>query len=205
MKYLNILVAAALVLTGCITVKVPIGGAESEPATMWILRWDAPEEKSGPQMGIPIRVKDFEAGGSYQLSGMVVRRYEGTVLESSDNRWANRPGAMLSEMLARDLMAQGNWPGVFRTATSVNEIYNLEGYLREFGAVQMDSSSWEAVLDIDVAILGSRGSEVIFHRNYRYSRAMQEPGFPELARQLSSIGRDWSIEVRADMDRILSR
>ncbi len=198
-KLTAISIATLLIFTGCITVNVPLGGGDSAPSFQWFLRWDPPIEHGNLIFSDVLRIKDFDASGSYQLSGMVIRYNDGSISESSSNRWVTRPGAMLGEMLSRDLGVTGNYPAIFRTAASVNNILTVEGYVREFGATQIDSTTWIAVLDIDVTLLGSRGSEVLFQKNYRYEKNMQESGFNVLAEEMSVIGALWSEAVMTDI------
>ncbi len=202
-KAILVSVSTMLLFAGCITVNVPLGGGETDPSFQWMLLWDPPEAMRIPVVSSSIRVKDLEAGGSYQLSGMVVRHADGTVSESSDNRWVTRPGAMLSEMLARDIMAEGSFPAVFRTAVTVNDMLTVEGYVREFGATQVDSITWIAVFDVDVTLFSDRGAVMLFQKNYRYERRMPSSGFEELSRQLSVLSSTWSEDVRSDFLNIL--
>jgi hypothetical protein len=102
-------------------------------------------------------------------------------------------------------VAEGSFPAVFRTATTVNDILTLEGYVREFGATQVDSTTWIAVLDVDVTLLGNRGAEILMQKNYRYQRRLPSTGFGELATQLSVLGATWSEEVRDDIRSVLTR
>ena len=204
MKYrVTFFLSLLLVFTGCITVNVPLGGGESVPSFQWELRWDIPSEPGGLIFSNALRIKDLDAAGSYQLSGMVVKRDDGTVTESSTNRWASRPGAMLSEMLSRDILARGNFPAVFRTATSVDNLFTVEGYIREFGATRVDSLTWIAVLDVDLTLFGDRGAVVLLQENYRYERRMDEPGFKPLADQMSVLGSLWSEAVMSDIAAVL--
>jgi len=195
----TLFLTALMVSSSCITVNVPLGGGDSEPSFKWQLQWDAPQENGDVVFSSAIRVKDLDASGSYQLSGMVVRRMDGTITESSSNRWAARPGSMLGELLSRDLLLSGKYPAVFRTAASLDNMVTLEGYVREFGATQVDSLTWIAVLDVDVTLFGSRGSVVMLQNNYRYERRMAEPGFKSLADQMSELGAIWSEEVISDL------
>jgi len=204
MRYIAAVLSVILIAaTGCITVNVPLGGGDVGPSYQWILKWAPPEEQRTPSSSIPIRIKDMEAAGSYQLSAMIVVNADGVLRESSDNRWAARPGALLSEMLSRDIMAECSFPAVFRTAASVSDVLTVEGYVREFGATQIDSTTWIAVLDVDVTLLGNRGAEIIMQKNYRYQRRLPSPGFSELAEQLSLLGAIWSEEVRSDFHTVL--
>ena len=107
-------------------------------------------------------------------------------------------------MLSRDIMAAGGFAGVFRTAASVTGMVTLEGYIREFGAQQVDSTTWIAVLDVDVTLLGDRGMEILFQKNYRYQRRMPAPGFRELSEQMSALSSAWSEAVREDLYGVLS-
>ncbi len=204
MKYrVTLLLSVLLAFTGCITVNVPLGGGETAPSFQWELRWDTPRESGDVLFSNALRIKDLDASGSYQLSGMVVKQDDGTVIESSTNRWVSRPGAMLSEMLSRDLLASRNYPAVFRTAASVNNLLTIEGYIREFGATRVDSLTWIAVLDVDVTLLGDRGAVVLMQQNYRYERRMDEPGFKPLADQMSVLGSLWSEAVMSDIAAVL--
>ncbi len=204
MKYrVTLLLSLLLVFTGCITVNVPLGGGETAPSYQWELRWDASRESGDLIFSNPMRIKDLDAAGSYQLSGMVVKQDDGTVTESSTNRWAARPGAMLSEMLSRDMLISGNYPAVFRTAASVSNLVTVEGYVREFGATRVDSLTWIAVLDVDVTLLGDRGAVVLLQENYRYERRMSEPGFKPLADTMSVLGALWSEAVMSDISAVL--
>jgi len=202
-KKLILSLAFLLLFAGCITVNVPLGGGETGPSFQWQLRWVSPVEPGEVIFLNSLRIKDFDAAGSYQLSGMVVRHSDGTLSESSSNRWATRPGAMLSEMLSRDLLIAGSYPAIFRTPTSVNDVLTVEGYVREFGATQVDSTTWIAVLDVDVTLLSSRGSEILMQKNYRYERRMPENGFASLTEQLSVLGSIWSETVISDMAGVL--
>lgn len=202
-KAILVSISTMLLFAGCITVNVPLGGGETAPSFQWMLLWDPPEARRTPVVSSSLRVKDLEAAGSYQLSGMVIRHADGTLSESSDNRWATRPGAMLSEMLARDIMAEGSFPAVFRTAVTVNDMLTVEGYVREFGATQVDSTTWIAVFDVDVTLLSDRGAVILFQKNYRYERRMPSSGFEELSRQLSVLSSTWSEDVRSDFLDIL--
>ncbi len=204
MKYVLIAFMIALFMfSGCITVNVPLGGGDSQPSFQWQLRWDSPVEHGNLIYSNILRVRDLEASGSYQLSGMVVRRSDGSITESSSNRWVSRPGAMLGELLSRDLQVTGNYPAIFRTAVSVNNVLTVEGYVREFGATQVDSTTWIAVLDVDVTLMGIRGNEVLLQRNYRYEKEMPETGFQTLADQMSLLGLQWSEAVMSDIAAIL--
>jgi ABC-type uncharacterized transport system auxiliary subunit len=196
--------AALMLFSGCITVSVPLGGGDAEPSFKWRLRWDAPRETGDVVFSCALRIKDLDASGSYQLSGMVIKRGDGSVTESSSNRWAARPGSMLSELLSRDLLLSGNYPAVFRTAVSVNNLLSLEGYVREFGATQVDSVTWIAVLDVDITLFANRGNEIILQKNYRYERRMPEPGFKPLSDQMSVLGSQWSEAVMNDLATALS-
>ncbi len=202
-KLVAVSIAVLLIFTGCITVNVPLGGGDSSPSFQWLLRWDSPIEHGNLIFSNVLRIKDFDASGSYQLSGMVIRHNDGSISESSSNRWVTRPGAMLSEMFSRDLLATGNYPAIFRTAVSVDNVLTVEGYIREFGATQVDSTTWIAVLDIDVTLLASRGNEILFQQNYRYEKNMQDTGFKILAEEMSVIGALWSEAVMTDIAGVL--
>lgn len=202
-KLITIALVGLTIFTGCITVNIPLGGADTGPSFQWHLRWEPPIERGNTIFPYILRIKDFDASGNYQLSGMVVSYSDGRISESSNNRWATRPGAMLSEMLSRDLQATGHYPAIFRTATSLDDLLSVEGYVREFGATRVDSTTWKAVLDVDVTLLGNRGNEILLQQNYRYEKIMPETGFKALTEQMSFLGALWSEEVMTDIEAVL--
>ncbi len=199
MKHMGALVILACLLgTSCITVNVPLSGGDGEPADRWFLAWPRPEP-SGPLMGGSLRVKEFGASSDYSLSGMALRCENGTLAEAPGHRWASRLPLMLSEMLSRDLAASGVFSSVFVHATGVQDQLVVEGFVREFGATRNGDGVWTAVLDIDVSLLGDRGTTVLLHRNYRLERAMEAEGVPEMVRQLNVLGEIWSETARGDI------
>ena len=73
-----------LIFTGCITVNVPLGGGETAPSFQWQLEWEPPSETGNQLFLNPLRIKDLDASGSYQITGIVVKHSDGTVAESHD-------------------------------------------------------------------------------------------------------------------------
>lgn len=199
MKHTGALVLLACLLgASCITVNVPLNGNDGEPAERWFLAWPQPEP-SGPFLGGSVRVKEFGASSDYSLSGMNLRYENGTLAEAPVDRWASRLPLMLSEMLSRDLGASGVFSSVFVHATGVQDQLVVEGFVREFGAARNPEGVWTAVLDIDVSLLGDRGTMVLLHRNYRLERIMETEGIPEMVRQLDILGEIWSETARGDI------
>lgn len=187
-----------LLAGSCITVKVPIGGSDGEPATRWSLTWPRAEE-TGPRLSGSVRVKEFGAASDYSLSAMTLRYEDGTVAEASGDRWATRLPLMLAETFARDLASSGVFSSVFTYATGIQDQFLVEGFVREFGASKNAEGLWTAVLDIDVTLLGDRGTSIIFHRNYRLTRGMNATGVREMVIQLNMLGEIWSETARGDI------
>ncbi len=199
MKQSGVLISfLCLLAVSCITVNVPIGGNDGEPVTRWFLSWRLPEP-SGPSLSGTLRVKEFGASSDYALSSMTLRYEDGTLAEPSGDRWASRLPLMLAEIFARDFAAAEVFPAVFTYATGIQDQLVVEGFVREFGATRNTEGLWTAVLDIDVTLLGDRGTTVQFHRNYRLTRLMSNVGVAEMVTQLNILGEIWSETARSDI------
>lgn len=198
MRRLGTLIPFALLLVSCITVNVPIGGNDGEPVTRWYLAWMKPDP-SGPYIGGSIRIREFGASSDYSLSAMTLRYEDGTLTEAATDRWAARLPLLLSELLARDIGASGVFSSVFTYASGVQDQMVVEGFVREFGATRGSNGYWTAVVDIDVTLLGDRGTTVLLHRNYRLERTMDTVGIAGMVTQLNLLGEIWSETVRGDI------
>ncbi|MCK7522899.1 MAG: hypothetical protein MZV64_37095 [Ignavibacteriales bacterium] len=75
----------------------------------------------------------------------------------------------------------------------------VEGFVREFGATRNADGVWTAILDVDVILLGDRGSTLLLHKNYRLERVMGAVGIPEMVNQLNILGEIWSETARGDI------
>jgi ABC-type uncharacterized transport system auxiliary subunit len=189
---------AVLAATGCINVNVRLGDDTGGPVTLWNLDYARPDA-TPLKFNRVIRVRDFSSAGVYEMNNMILRLADGTMVESTLDRWSSRPSTQVAVLLTRDLVAEDTYDAVFTTTTTVPDRLILDGYVREFGAAEVDSVTWMAVLDIDVSLLGDRCDEVIFQRNYRYESRMPGTGYDVLAHELSMLTEIWSEEVRGDL------
>jgi ABC-type uncharacterized transport system auxiliary subunit len=187
-----------LITAGCINVNVRLGDESTGPVTLWDLDYPRPESTTLKFNRI-IRVRDFSSAGIFEMSNMVLKLADGTIVESNLDRWCSRPSTLVAALLARDLMAEDTYDAVFTTTTTVPDRLIIDGYIREFGAVETDSIFWMAVLDIDVSLLGDRCDEVLFQKNYRYERRMPQTGYETLAHELAMLTEIWSEQVRGDL------
>ncbi len=187
-----------LIAAGCINVNVRLGDETAGTVTRWDLDYPRPES-TALKFNCVIRVRDFSSAGIFEMSNMVLKLANGTVVESSLNRWSSRPSTLVAVLLTRDLIAEDTYDAVFTTTTTVPDRLIIDGYVREFGAVEVDSMVWMAVLDIDVILLGDRCNEVIFQKNYRYERQMPQTGYETLAHELAMLTEIWSEQVRGDL------
>jgi ABC-type uncharacterized transport system auxiliary subunit len=187
-----------LTAAGCINVNVRLGDELTGDVTFWELDYPRPQS-TALKFERVIRVRDFSSSGVYELPSMVLRLANGSVVESALNRWSSRPTALLPVLLARDLVAEETYTAVFLQTSTVTDRLVIDGYVREFGAVEVDSSTWMVVFDVDVTLLGDRSTEVIFQNNYRFEHRMDVVGYSMLAEELSVLTEIWSEQVRGDL------
>ena len=199
-RYRGALILFVLLTTaaGCINVNVKLGDELTGDVTFWELDYPRPQGNALKFERV-IRVRDFSSSGAYELPSMVLRLADGSVVESASNRWSSRPSVLLSVLLARDLVAEETYTAVFLQTSTVTERLVIDGYIREFGAMEVDSSTWMVVFDVDFTLLGDRSTEVIFQKNYRFERLMAVTGYGLLASDLSVLAEIWSEQVRGDL------
>jgi len=136
--------------TGCITVNVPIGTSSTSQVEIWKIdylqpgSWGYTTEKM-------IRIDDFRSVNFLNSTEIVIQLFDGTLNIAETDIWDTFPGKALPDFLTRDMLADGYYAGVFRSATVLIEDITVNGFIRQFGG-KVTSDGWEAVLDIDVTV-----------------------------------------------------
>lgn len=187
----RILAAAALLpLCSCITIKLAGGSSDHT-----VYRLSCPVPAEAPATGCDIRVRDFSCASEYDRTGMVLVDSSGVVTRTSGNRWASSPSVALSDLITRDLVAEGSFTAVLRRSVMDGIGVILEGGVREFGARQ-SGGVWLAVIDTDLTLFDAVSGSVIDQTRIELHSPMSSTGFPELARAMSTLAAQWSAEAR---------
>lgn len=187
----RLLAAAALLpLCSCITIRLAGGSSDHT-----VYRLECPVPAQAAPAGCDIRVRDFSCASEYDRTGMVLVDSGGVVTRTSENRWASSPSVALSDLITRDLVAEGSFTAVLRRSVMDGGGVILEGGVREFGARQA-GGIWLAVIDTDLTLFDAGSGDVIEQRRIVLSSPMSSTGFPELAGAMSALAAQWSAEAR---------
>ena len=188
---------AILFSSACITVNVPIGGDPQSAATVWTVDPDRMNPWTA-STNLIVQIKDFSSSQSVQGVQMIVLNEDGTINKTATDIWSSRPVELLPDILHRDMISADAWGAVLRTSTLLQENLVVEGFVREFGG-RVVPGGWEAVLDIDVTVLGGDHFDLVFQENYRFHWELSEPSYSQLAGAMNVLVEIWSEEVMGDI------
>lgn len=183
--------------TGCITVNVPIGTSSTSQVEIWKIdylqpgSWGYTTEKM-------IRIDDFRSVNFLNSTEIVIQLFDGTLNIAETDIWDTFPGKALPDFLTRDMLADGYYAGVFRSATVLIEDITVNGFIRQFGG-KVTSDGWEAVLDIDVTVIDPVYSTIILQKNYSTQYSLETPSYAALAEGMGILIQIFSEELRGDI------
>lgn len=184
--------------SSCLTVGVRYAGPGGARPVIYQLDYPAPQADACPN-GLVMRVRDFTCASEYDGTRMVLVDGEGRVTRTSRNRWVAGPGSMIGDLLARDLIAEGLFSGIYRRTPLSGDDLELDGYVRRFGAREA-GGSWQAVLDLEVIVTESVGGAIVYQKPYMFSVPTDSAGgFRRLASDLTGLVRQCSEAVRSDL------
>lgn len=192
---------AALILlalsSSCLTIGVRYVGGDG-PTTVYDLDYPPPAAADRGN-GLILRVRDFTCSSEYDVTNLIFVDDEGRVTRMSRNRWAANPATLLGDLLSRDLIAERLFEAIYRRTPLSGESLVLEGHVREFGARETDGR-WEAVLELEVILLESPGSAIVFQKPYRLTApADSAGGFRMLASGMRDLVSLCSDSIRSDL------
>lgn len=183
--------------TGCITVNVPIGTSSTSQVEIWKIdylqpgSWGYTTEKM-------IRIDDFRSVNFLNSTEIVIQLFDGTLNIAETDIWDTFPGKALPDFLTRDMLADGYYAGVFRSATVLIEDITVNGFIRQFGG-KVTSDGWEAVLDINVTVIDPVYSTIILQKNYSTQYSLETPSYAALAEGMGILIQIFSEELRGDI------
>lgn len=182
---------------GCVTVNVPIGTSTTSQAQIWNIDYPQPDAW-GYSTDYIVRINNFSCMNSLNSSLIVIHLLDGTLNIAETDIWNTFPGKALPDFLARDMLADGYYSGVFRSATVLSEDLVVDGFVRQFGG-KVNESSREAVLDIDVTVIDVSSNTIVLQKNYSTSYALESPSYAALADGMGILIQIFSEELRGDM------
>lgn len=200
MKTASMISAVTFVLivsVGCVTVNVPIGTSTTSQAVIWDIDYEQPDSW-GYSTDKVIRIDNFTSINFLNGTGIVIQLLDGTLNVAETDVWDTFPGKALSEFLSRDMMADGYYSGVFRTATVLSEDIRVDGFIRQFGG-KVNENSWEAVLDVDVTVIDVVSNSIILQKNYSTQYSLESPSYADLSEGMGILIQIFSEELRGDI------
>ena len=141
---------AVLLLAGCLPSARPTAIRE------YSLEY-APPPVSGRPLSVSVRVAPFSVRSVYDRQLMVYRDDEYSTGTYFEARWSANPGAMLGDLLARDLAASGLYRAVLHGPASIPGDYQLGGEVEAIDE-RTTADGCAAHLAVRVLLLRARGT-----------------------------------------------
>jgi len=146
---------------GCSSMILP----EAEPPTFYQLQYSTEPMACDQTFNGSLLIWGFGTAAPYNRTQIVVTAANGTVRFSRKHQWVALPGALIAQMLKRDLSRGNLFPMVVTDQLNVETAYELNGRLLTFGA-EKTASGWTAELTAEVS-LSSKGQErLLFQELY---------------------------------------
>ncbi|MEW6442326.1 MAG: ABC-type transport auxiliary lipoprotein family protein [bacterium] len=137
--------ALAALTVGCIRLE---GFERSTPTIQYYtLDYPSPPSLSPNPVAGPLRLKRFDATDAYATDRIVYTEAGSSTRFYHYQRWTVSPAAMVTRLMARDLMVSGLFRAVVRSQVDLHPEYILTGTLESLQALQTDAG-----LETEVAI-----------------------------------------------------
>ncbi|MFW6334642.1 MAG: ABC-type transport auxiliary lipoprotein family protein [Desulfosalsimonas sp.] len=196
-----LLAAAAALACGC-------GGFKNPPKQVhsYILSYQSGQNAADDFPAISVLgIKPFKTASLYRTEKMVYSDNPYTRSTYVYHRWAYNPAEMVENLLTRDLR-KAKAAGAVVSMPDPRATHVLEATINEF--YEDDSGDqWKAVLEITVALYGSKAGQqeasgdIVMSRTYRCEKTMEKNNPLALARAMSAALREVSASMIKDLSK----
>ncbi len=181
-----------LLLAGCLPSSRPMAIRE------YSLEY-APPAMSGQPLPVSLRVAPLSVRSVYDRQLMVYRDDAYSTGTYFDARWSANPGAMLADLLARDLAASGLYRAVLHGPASIPGDYQLGGDVEAIDE-RTTADGCAAQLEVRVLLARARGTAreaVVLQQAFSATQACACGNPRAMAAAMSSAAATLSAEVQA--------
>jgi ABC-type uncharacterized transport system auxiliary subunit len=192
--------AAILLLGGCFPSGRPMAIRE------YSLEY-TPPPVSGHRLPVSVRVTPFSVRSVYDRQLMVYRDDEYSTGTYFDARWSANPGAMLGDLLARDLAASGLYRGVLHGPASIPGDYHLGGEIEAIDE-RTTADGCAAQLEVRVLLVRARGTSreaVVLQESFGTAQACRCGNAQAMAAAMSAAAATVSGQVQAAVYTAIAR
>ncbi len=192
-----ILFLVSLSVTGCSSLIFP----SSSPPVYYQLDHKTTTTPCPVKFGESVRIWRFGAAGPYDHRDMVVIRDGREISVSRAFQWIAAPGAMISDILYRDLSTGGLFPQVVTANDPAQVPLDMTGRIEVF-AWEREGDVSRAVLEMEVSMTenGSASGE-LFHKSYSLKSEPEsgEGSSADFVRAMGSLVDEISVRIRRDL------
>ncbi len=184
-------------------------GSLKQPALVpgyYQIFYPPPRKEKAPPLPAVIKVRRFTADSSLDGSAIVFLEKPLRVERYVYHRWVADPGPLLSDLLIRDLQAEGRFKAVVGSPTNLEPTFEMMG-----GLTAMEGRYYEEQARLSIQITFIRNSTdpspeiVLFQRIYEERVPLEDEEAPELVAALSRAMEKLSARVRRDLTEAVER
>ena len=128
-------------------------GLASEPARhYYVLTCERPPGGMKPLFPGLVRVRDLDAESAYDRFQMVLRKSPFELTYRQRDVWAVKPSRMLSDIMARSLVAENLFSGVTRELGERRPQYLMSGELHAIEVIEDGQGDWTVHLALSLSL-----------------------------------------------------
>jgi ABC-type uncharacterized transport system auxiliary subunit len=191
---------AVLLLAGCLPSARPTAIRE------YSLEY-APPPVSGRPLSVSVRVAPFSVRSVYDRQLMVYREDEYVTGTYVDARWSANPGAMLGDLLARDLATSGLYRAILHGPASIPGDYQLGGEIEAIDE-RTTADGCAAQLEVRVLLVRARGTSreaVVLQQSFGTAQPCRCGDARRMAAAMSAAAATVSGQVQAAVYTAIAR
>ncbi len=198
-----ILFLVALSVAGCSSLIFP----SSSPPVYYQLDHKTSTIPCPAKFAESVRMWRFGAASPYDHRDMVVIRDGREISVSHAFLWVAPPGAMISDILFRDLSKSGLFPQVVTANDPVQVPLDMTGRIEVF-AWEREGDVSRAVLELEVSMTENvSAAGPLFHKSYSFKSepVSGEGSSADFARAMNSLVENLSVRLGGDLCRFVEK
>jgi|UniRef100_A0A7C5AMY0 ABC-type uncharacterized transport system auxiliary subunit len=164
----------------------------------YLLEYPPPVLKVAEPLPAVLLVEPFEVAQAFNSTAMLYQPAPQVSDAYQYHRWRVAPGAMVTDLLIRDLREAGMFQAVLRREGTGEGRFRLEGGVEEIQEVDTPGT-WQAALTISVTLVDLESPEVhrrvVFHKTFRAAEPLPAKTPAGLAQGMSAALRRLSGEI----------
>ena len=197
LKKTAFLVVVTLIFGGCLSLKQP-----AKKVDFYTLEYDPPPAAGFELFPFALRLERFSTAPIYNTNRIVYqdRSFKRDVYVY--HQWSTKPGAVVTQLLTRDMRQSGLFKAVLSYDTVLPFTYLLEGSVDEFYEKDTEGE-WIAVLTVSITLVSEKepdiNKRILVQKTYHAEKACEQKNPGALAKAMSLALREVSERLMKDV------